>query len=92
VVQLFSCEVDPLRDRQSLRGVSLVAALVFRAAELVLFDESTKPPGWLRLRGSSMHATPTAERLVERRYQEFTLGEKEAAQHGDASDTASPRR
>lgn len=74
VVHLFSREADPLQDRQSLRGVSLAAALVFRAVELVLFDESTNMPGWLKLHGSSMHATPTAEKLVERRYQEFTSG------------------
>ncbi len=80
VVHLFSRAADPLRDRQSLRGISLAAALVFRAAELVLFDESTYTPGWLRLPGSSMHATPTAKKLVERRYQDFTSGEHEAAQ------------
>ena len=80
VVHLFSRKADPLQDRQSLRCVSLAAALVFRAVELVLFDESSNKPGWLKLPGSSMHATATAEKLVERRYQEFTSGEQEAAQ------------
>ena len=80
VVHLFSPKADPVQDRQSLRAVSLAAALVFRAVELVLFDESSNKPGWLKLPGSSMHATATAKNLVERRYQEFTLGEQEAAQ------------
>ena len=84
VVHLFSREADLLRDRQCLRVVSLAAALVFRAAELVLFDESTHTLGWLKLPGSSMHATPIAEKLVERRYQELALRENEAAQRGDA--------
>jgi len=80
VVHLFSRKADPLQDRQSLRCVSLAAALVFRAVELVLFDESSNKPGWLKLPGSSMHATATAEKLVERRYQEFSSGEQKAAQ------------
>lgn len=81
VVHLFSREADPLQDRQSLRMVSLAAALVFRAAELVLFDnESTHTPGWLKLPGSAMHAALAAEKLVERRYREFNSGEHEAAQ------------
>jgi hypothetical protein len=86
VVDLFSRKADPLQDRQSLRGVSLAAALVFRAAELALFDESSNKPGWLKLHGSAMHATATAEKLVERRYQDFASGEQEAAQQADATD------
>jgi len=89
VVDLFSRKADPLQDRQSLRGVSLAAALVFRAAELVLFDESSNKPGWLKLPGSAMHATATAEKLVERRYQEFISGEQEATLQADAADGAS---
>ena len=91
-VHMFGREADPVRDRQSLRGVSLAAALVFRAAELVLFDESAHIPGWLKLQGSAMHATPTAETLVERRYQEFTSGEHQAAQPADAANRPSAGR
>lgn len=91
VVHLFSRKADPLQDRQSLRGVSLAAALVFRAAELVLFDESSNKPGWLKLSGSSMHATATAETLLERRYQEFTSGAQESAQQTDAAAGPSGR-
>ena len=91
VVHLFSRKADPLQDRQSLRGISLAAALVFRAFELVLFAESSNKTGWLQLSGSSMHATATAEKLVERRYQEFTSGEQEAAQQADAADGPSGR-
>ncbi len=75
-------KADPLQDRLSLHGVSLAAALVFRAAELVLFEKSSTEPGWLQLPGGSMLATATAERLVERRYQEF----KEAAEQGHPTD------
>jgi len=83
VINLFSRAADPRQDKQSLCGVSLAAALVLRAVELVLFEESSQMPGWLKLSGSSMHAIPTAERLVERRYQEFTSAEHEAAQQDD---------
>lgn len=83
VIHLSGRSADPFRDRLSLRGVSLAAALVFRAAELVLFDESTTDLEWLQLPGSSMRAMAAAERLVERRYQEFTSWEQEAAQQAD---------
>ncbi|NIA08142.1 MAG: hypothetical protein GWP14_11005 [Actinobacteria bacterium] len=83
VIHISGRNADPFQDRLSLRGVSLAAALVFRATELVLFDESSTEPGWLQLPGDAMRATATAECLVERRYQEFTSWEQEPAQRAD---------
>ena len=92
VIHLFRQKTDPWQDRQSLRCVSLAAALVFRAAELALFDAHANEPGWLELPGGSMRATATAERLVERRYQEFTSGAQEPAQQCDAAARPSAGR
>ena len=92
VNHLFRPKTDAWQDRQTLRGVSLAAALVFRAAELVLFDKAPNEPGWLELPGGSMRATATAESLVERRYREFTSAEQEAAQQTDATDQPSAGR
>ncbi len=83
VIHLSGRNAHPFQDRLSLHGVSLAAAFVFRAAELVLFDESSTEPGWLQLPGDAMRATATAECLVERRYQEFTSWEQKAAQQTD---------
>lgn len=75
VIHISGRDKDPTQDRLSLRGVSLAAALVLRAAEIVLFDEISTEPGWLQLRGGTTRATATAEGLVERRYREFTSRE-----------------
>lgn len=84
VIHIPRRDVDTTQDRLSLRGVSLVAALVLQAAELVLFEEISTQPGWLQLRGSSMRATATAGRLVEKRYRQFTSREPVAAQQAAA--------
>ena len=73
-------EPDPLRDRGGLYGVSCATAFVLRAAELVLLEEYSACPGWLRLPNSNSIVTALGESLVEKRYERFaSLPAAEAA-------------
>jgi len=91
-VQLFCDELDPGDDKVALTLVSLVSLLVFRAAELALFEPGHKRDGFLQTFGGTHIVNQLAQGLVNKKYDQLRELLRIAAESSDATDRATPER
>jgi hypothetical protein len=67
-INIGESSADSTQDLLSLAMVSIASLMVFRAAELALFEPDLSQPDMLRLVGNNLRTWPTADRLLKDRF------------------------